>query len=276
MRFLALLAMAAMVSVSFNSCNLIDDDDDPIDDDDDWFIMKNQYGGKTSSKDNVNWSELSAKSKIMNNYPEIEGNFKSCIITNGKQEGITMELVSFTCTNFVAGDYAVKLMSDDFVYSNVGGMAYGYKVDKSGEYTFEYIEGDNNECTIIFEWFELSADEYEETFNEYQEKLKSMAKVKVNCAWADFAGAYEWLSAYPAPQGIFDQCNIFEEEKGLSLIGNFDSDYQAKYIELLLAKGFSDKFGNGSMYSKVADGYEYLAYFGSDTYLFFKCNVAVE
>lgn len=237
-RFLALLAMAAMFSVSFNSCNLIDDDD-PV--------------NGLEDIDECTWAELKQKAKFISAFPELEGKFTNVILSSNVSDGYghTMDAVQFfnEIEKQQRDSYVQKLTDNKFYVSIVGDYIYGYKVEDDYNHSFTIMDD-----MFHFQSYKYAdAEEYQTDLEEYQADLKSMGIT--NVTWSEVLKDNEWLKEFPEPTGSFSQCKITEE--GVTLIDDFSEEYLTAYKELLKNAGFKEVGDYGLYFQKDIDGYRY-------------------
>lgn len=219
-RFLALLAMAAMFSVSFNSCNLIDDDD-PVNKYDDF--------------DECTWNDLSKEAKFMSAYPELEGTFTdgSVLLNTAYGNVSDADYVTFQyeMQEAVINSYLQKLADNKFLVSRLGNDYFlAYKVADGYQYSFQYSGG----MVVLLAQKFNNDEEYQEALKDYQENLENQGPV--NVVWDDVLKEADWLKNFPAASGTFSKYVV--GYNSMVLQGGFSAEYLEKYAQQLEAAGF--------------------------------------
>lgn len=225
MRFLALLAMAAMVSVSFIACDLTDDD--PV--------------NGLEDIDECTWAELSQKAKFLSAFPELEGKFSDAsILLNtvySQYQNADYVIFNYEIQKSQLDAYSQKLVDDKFVVQNLGGYFWANKIVDGYSYIFQCSDGF---FTIVAFKF-TNDEEYNASLEQYQENLKNMGSV--NISWTDAVAEVEWLKEIPALTGTFSQIRVVDEYE-VALMGDFSEEYREAYAKQLEDAGFVNQIPN--------------------------------
>lgn len=218
-RLFAMIAIASLVSISFNSCD--DDDDNDI----------NKY----DVFDSCTWDELSKEAKFLSTFPELEGTFYdgSVLLDQSYEEDKQADMVAFSydIPSDKLDSYIQELEKNKFCIQRLGSYFLANKVENGYEYTIQCSE----ELFTILAIKYLNNDDYEYELEKYQERLENATPS--NATWTDVANENEWLKELPAPTFRFSQYKVVSDDE-IAITGKFSLVSLETYAQQLEAADF--------------------------------------
>ena len=238
LRFLSLLAMTLLASMTFTSCG--SDDDNGFDYD---------------NLESCTWEQLSKKASFLSAYPQLDGTFSDgSVILNTPYDGKESDMVTFTynLSSNELDSYIQKLADNKFCVTRLGNYFLADKVDNNHQYSLQYTDG----LFTIMATKYLNSSDYETLFEDYQERLAN--STPTNATWEDVVSEYGWLNNIPAPDFNFTNYRVVEDDE-IALTGEFSATSLESYAQKLEAAGFVEmpetsrsmfkkEFGDGGYY----------------------------